>query len=296
MITLELTRAGGGVLPAWEPGAHVELEPIAGLTRQYSLCGDPADRERWRIAILRDTHSRGGSSYIHDNLVVGDRVQSSGPHNRFPLLRASRYRFIAGGIGITPILPMIRAVVASRAEWTLVYGGRSRASMAFLDELEEYADHVVIQPEDEQGLLDLSKLLSGPGDDELIYCCGPQALLDAVDQRTTAWPAGALHTERFTAPSGSDGNASKAFEVELAVSDRTLTVPPGRSILEVVREEGVQVLSSCEEGTCGTCETTVLAGEIDHRDAVLSREERAANDTMMICVSRAVSPSLVLDL
>jgi ferredoxin-NADP reductase len=219
-----------------------------------------------------------------------------GPRNNFPLARAKRYLFIAGGIGITPMLPMIRAAKAAGAEWELVYGGRERSSMAFLDELAGYGDRVRVWPQDEHGFLPLPELLGVPQPDTLVYCCGPGPLLDAVEAACATWPAGSLHVERFVAKPLTEPVLTEAFEVHLARSDLTLTVPVDRSILSVVEEAGVGVLSSCGEGTCGTCETGVLEGTPDHRDSVLDPTQRAVGDCMMICVSRSCTPRLVLDL
>jgi ferredoxin-NADP reductase len=296
VVALELRDPDGGTLPAWEPGAHIDLILDDGLTRQYSLCGDPADRTRWRIGVLREPDGRGGSAFVHDKLVPGVTAAATGPRNHFPLEPAPRYRFIAGGIGITPILPMLAAATAAGANWTLTYGGRTAASMAFVDELRTYGDRVRLRPQNEHGLLDLDALLGEPTPDTLVYCCGPEPLLAAVEQRCTGWPPGALHVERFAAKPLTEPVRSEAFEVVLAQSELTLCVPPDRSILSVVEEAGVGLLSSCAEGTCGTCETAVLAGELDHRDSVLSEDERQAGDCMMICVSRARGDRLVLDL
>jgi ferredoxin-NADP reductase len=227
---------------------------------------------------------------------VGDRVHVRGPRNNFPLVGSPRYLFVAGGIGITPLLPMIRAAEAAGADWRLVYGGRRRASMAFLDELAGYGDRVSVRPQDETGLLDLDALLGTPQPDTLVYCCGPEPLLAAVEQRCAGWPRGALHVERFAPRPQAEPARAVAFDVVLAQSGRTLTVPPDRSILSVLEQAGVGVLSSCAEGTCGTCETTVLEGVPEHRDSVLDEQERERNDCMMICVSRACSDRLVLDL
>jgi len=296
VVTLSLREVGDVPLPRWEPGAHVDLVLDGAPTRQYSLCGDPADHHEYRVGILRDPEGRGSSRYVHDRLSVGDTVRVRGPRNNFTLVESPRYLFIAGGIGITPILPMIRAAEATGADWELVYGGRRRASMAFLDELARYGDRVSVRPQDETGLLDLDALLGEPRADTRVYCCGPEPLLAAVEQRCGAWPSGALHVERFAAKPLTEPVRSEAFEVVLAQSELTLSVPPDRSILSVVEEAGVGVLSSCAEGTCGTCETAVLDGTPDHRDSVLSAEERQANDYMMICVSRSCSGRLVLDL
>ncbi|MEU5878585.1 PDR/VanB family oxidoreductase [Spirillospora sp. NPDC047279] len=296
VVSLVLRDAAGADLPAWTPGAHIGLVLGDGLVRQYSLCGDPADRTAWRIAVLREPDGRGGSSFVHRALHPGATVLADGPRNRFPLLPAPRYLFVAGGIGITPILPMIAAAEAAGARWRLAYGGRTTASMAFTRPLQAYGDRVSLWPQDQRGLLDLDGLLSREPPDTLVYCCGPAPLLDAVGARCADRPGGTLHTERFTPEEPEDAAEARSFDVELAVSGRTLTVPAGRTIVEVVEEAGVQILTSCREGTCGTCETAVLAGTVDHRDSLLTPEERAANDTMFVCVSRAACPKLVLDL
>jgi ferredoxin-NADP reductase len=296
VVALTLAAADGRPLPAWDAGAHVDLVLDGAPTRQYSLCGDPTDRGGYRLGILRDPDGRGSSLFVHDRLAVGDRVHVRGPRNNFPLAASPRYLFVAGGIGITPILPMIRAAEAAGADWRLVYGGRRRASMAFLDELAGYGDRVSVRPQDETGLLDLDTLLGAPQPDTLVYCCGPEPLLAAVEQRCAGWPRGALHVERFAPRPQARPARAEAFDVVLAQSGRTLTVPPDRSILSVLEEAGVGVLSSCAEGTCGTCETTVLEGVPEHRDSVLDDQEREANDCMMICVSRSCSERLVLDL
>jgi cytochrome P450/ferredoxin-NADP reductase len=296
VVVLTLREVDDHPLPRWDPGAHVDLILDNGTTRQYSLCGDPTDRYTWRLGILHDPNGRGGSQYVHDRLQVGDTVRVRGPRNNFPLLDSSRYLFIAGGIGVTPILPMIAQAEAAGADWRLVYGGRRRASMAFLDELAQYSDRVSIRPQDETGLLELDSLLGAPHSETLVYCCGPEPLLAAVEERCQAWPARSLRVERFTPKALTEPALTEAFEVFLKQSDITLTVPPDRSILSVVEEAGVGVLSSCAEGTCGTCETAVLEGEPDHHDSVLTEDERRANDCMMICVSRSCSPRLVLDL
>jgi ferredoxin-NADP reductase len=298
VTVLTLRDPTGVELPPWEPGAHVDLVLGPDLVRQYSLCGDPADRFAWTVAVLREPAGRGGSVHLHDSLGDGAAVHVRGPRNHFPLEVSGRYLFIAGGIGITPILPMVAAAAAAGADWRLVYGGRTLASMAFRAELtERYGKRVSIWPQDETGLLDLDTLLGRPDPDTLVYCCGPEPLIAAVEARCRdRWPVGALHVERF-APKELDAPVrAGSFEVELSRSGLTLEVPPDRSILSVVEEAGVQILSSCQEGTCGTCETGVLAGEPEHRDSLLTPEEQAANDTMFICVSRSCGSRLVLDL
>ncbi|MER6419934.1 PDR/VanB family oxidoreductase [Streptomyces sp. NPDC001137] len=292
VLALTLRHPLGEDLPAWEPGAHVDVVLGPELERQYSLCGDPADRSVWRIAVLREPDGRGGSAHVHEQVGQGDKVRVRGPRNHFRLESAPRYRFVAGGIGITPILPMLAAAEAAGAEWTLLYGGRTRDSIAFTEELERYGDRVKVCPQDESGLLDLGSVLDDLPEGTLVYCCGPGPLLDAVEERC---PPERLRVERFSPKAQEDGG-NTAFEVELAQSGRTVTVAPDVSVLDAVRAAGVEVLFSCTEGTCGTCETDVLDGTPDHRDSVLSAEEQQSGETMMICVSRCRGKKLVLDL
>ncbi|MFF7170639.1 PDR/VanB family oxidoreductase [Streptomyces pseudovenezuelae] len=292
VLALTLRHPLGEQLPAWEPGAHIDVVLGPGLERQYSLCGDPSDRTSWRIAVLREPAGRGGSAHVHEQLRQGGKVRVRGPRNHFALRPAPRYRFIAGGIGITPILPMLAAAQAAGAEWTLLYGGRTRDSMAFTEELSRYGDRVTVAPQDESGLLDLASVLDGVPEGTLVYCCGPGPLLDAVQEHC---PAVLLHVERF-APKEQPEGENTQFEVELAQTGTTVTVAPDVSVLDAVRATGVEVLFSCTEGTCGTCETDVLDGTPDHRDSVLTDEEREAGETMMICVSRCRGKKLVLDL
>ncbi|MFH8562121.1 PDR/VanB family oxidoreductase [Streptomyces sp. NPDC017988] len=297
VVGLSLTHPSGGRLPTWSPGAHIDLVLGPGLVRQYSLCGDPREASLLQVAVLREPQSRGGSRYVHETLAEGDTVRVYGPRNQFPLVDSPRYLFIAGGIGITPVLPMIAAAEQRGADWRLVYGGRSRASMAFTGQLvKDHPHRVELCPENESGLLDLAALLGSPAPGTLVYCCGPGPLLDAVERRCVSWPKGTLHVERFTPKAQERDALSGSFEVALSRSGITVTVPPDKTILQSVEEAGVQVLSSCREGTCGTCETTVLDGAVDHRDSLLTPAEQACHDTMFICVSRAACPRLVLDL
>ncbi|MFF5476308.1 PDR/VanB family oxidoreductase [Streptomyces sp. NPDC012935] len=292
VLALTLRHPLGEPLPAWEPGAHIDVVLGPGLERQYSLCGDPADRTVWRIAVLREPDGRGGSAHVHEQLGQGGKVRVRGPRNHFRLESAPGYLFIAGGIGITPILPMLAAAEAAGAGWTLLYGGRTRRSMAFAEELRPYGERVTVAPQDESGLLDLASVLDDIPAGTLVYCCGPGPLLDAVEARCAPE---VLRVERFQAkeqPGGEDGE----FDVELAQSGLTLTVAPGVSVLDTVRAAGIEVLFSCTEGTCGTCETDVLDGTPDHRDSVLTPEEQESGETMMICVSRCRGKRLVLDL
>ncbi|WP_330285496.1 PDR/VanB family oxidoreductase [Streptomyces sp. NBC_00576] len=289
----------GEPLPAWRPGAHIDVVLPTGITRQYSLCGPAGHTSRWRIAVLREPDGRGGSQWIHDNVHEGTELRVRGPRNNFPLRPAARYLFVGGGIGITPLLPMIAEAEAAGADWSLLYGGRTHASMAFLPELEPYGERVDVRPQDQHGLPDLAGFLGDPDPSALVYCCGPAGLIDAVEARCASWPAGSLNVERFAAVTGQQpvgGENNPPIEVELRASGMTLTVPPQLSVLKAVEHAGVPVLSSCEEGICGSCETAVIEGEIDHRDSLLTEDERAAGDTMLICVSRARGGRLVLDL
>jgi ferredoxin-NADP reductase len=296
VVSLTLRTPDGRPLPPWTAGAHIDLLVDGDLNRQYSLCGDPADRGAWQIAVLREPQGRGGSAYVHDRLPEGAAVRVRGPRNNFPLRPAARHLFIAGGVGITPILPMVRAAEAAGTDWRLLYGGRTRTSMSFLDRLEPHGDRVLVRPQDEYGLLDLAAFLGPPVEGTLVHACGPEPLLRAVQERCAGWPPGTLGVERFAPVRAAEDRPAEAFDVVLAHAGLTLTVPPDRSVLEVVEAAGVAVASSCREGTCGTCETDVIEGTPDHRDSLLSDDERAAGDTMLICVSRSRGPRLVLGL
>lgn len=296
IVALDLRSNNGAQLPIWSPGAHLEMNLACGLSRQYSLCSNPSDRSVWTVAVLREPESRGGSHYVHDVLQVGDVVECRGPRNNFPLEAAGSYKFFAGGIGITPMLPMISAAEEAGKPWTLVYGGRSLESMAFRDALAAYGERVTFHPQDTHGHLPLDRELSDPGTDVAVYCCGPEPLLAAIEDRCHAtWPTDALHVERFRAELP-DLAGADSIEVELAQTGKTVTVPADRTILEVLTDEGIDVDASCEEGTCGTCEVAVLEGIPEHHDVVLTETERESNECMMICVSRAKSKCLKLDI
>jgi ferredoxin-NADP reductase len=298
VVTVTLAHPDGADLPKWTPGAHIDLMMTPSLVRQYSLCSSTANLAEWRVGVLLDPQSRGGSQFVHDNLHEGVTVRTRGPRNHFPLVSSPRYQFIAGGIGITPILTMIEAAQARRSDWQLLYGGRTRASMAFVEELESHGDRVTVWPQDERGILDLKALLGTPRDNTLVYCCGPEGLLGAVEAACAVWPEGSLHIERFAAkaPTPPAADALDSFEVECQRSGVTVTVPKDKSIYDVVEEAGVDVLGSCMEGVCGTCECEVIEGDLDHRDWVLTETEKIRGDVMMICVSRSRSARLVLDL
>lgn len=298
VVTLVLARPDGGRLPDWAPGAHIDVTPANGATRQYSLCGDRWDACTYQVGVLREVEGRGGSAFVHDELAVGDVVSFGGPRNNFLMVPSPRYLFIAGGIGITPLVPMIHQADLVDADWALLYGGRSRSSMAFLDALARYGDRIHVVPQDEHGLLPLHAWLSEPREDTVVYCCGPGPLLDAVQATVdrARWVSHRLRTERFEAAEMSAPVRDEPFEVELARTGTRVTVPPQRSVLDVARQAGATTLSSCEQGTCGTCETTVLSGVPDHRDSILADHERSAGDCMFPCVSRSCTDRLVLDL
>ncbi|UUT34698.1 PDR/VanB family oxidoreductase [Microbacterium elymi] len=291
-----LVRPDGRELPAWGPGAHIDLMLRGNLVRQYSLCGDPTDRTRWEIAVLLENVSTGGSGHLHKEVAVGDTILARGPRNHFELYQADQYVFIAGGIGITPLLPMIAHADRHGTTWTLHFAGRSRATMPYLHELSaRFGAHIEAYPSDEGRRLSLDEAVGAAPASASVYACGPERLLSGVDAAAQGRPPGTVHLERF-APKPIEPRPNTAFTVELEASQLQLPVPRDRSILDVVRQAGIDVESSCEEGTCGTCETVVLEGALDHRDSVLSAFEQDLGDTMMICVSRACGKRLVLDL
>ncbi|WP_327096527.1 PDR/VanB family oxidoreductase [Nocardia vinacea] len=292
VFSLELTPVAGGQLPSWEPGAHIDVAVGAAGVRQYSLCGDPADRPHWRIAVLREPEGRGGSEYLYRTALEDSELRISAPRNNFELVERASYVFIAGGIGITPILPMVAAAQAGGAEWELYYGGRTLAHMAFAEDIVRYPQARLL-PQDEHGLLPITDILAEHSD-AAIYCCGPEPLLVAVETEGERRNSD-VHVERFV-PRSVVSVARGCFEVQLAGSGRTFRVGATQSIVDVLDAAGIEIITSCREGTCGSCETTVLAGDIDHRDSVLTAEEQARGDTMMLCVSRAGSGVLVLDL
>ncbi len=301
VMLVELRDPDGQVLPPAEPGAHIDIHLPDGAVRSYSLCGNPADWQAYSIAVLNVPGGR-GSRFVHGELEPGAAVAIGLPRNNFRYDEAPRYLFIAGGIGITPLLPMIRAAADRGADWTLHYCVRSAAAAPFLGELRALPHgRVEVHAADEGRKLTVDALLAATPVDVPIYCCGPQRLMEAV--AAAARPAQDVRFEWFTPrvepvreDAAADSFTNDSFEVVCARSGVTVTVPPGTSVLEALYAAGVTVDSSCEQGICGTCETTVLEGEPDHRDSVLSDAERAAGKTMMLCVSRARSARLVLDL
>lgn len=292
--SFRLVAAGGTELPRWQPGSHLQVLLPSGRLRHYSLCGDPGDPSHYRIAVRRLAHGGGGSRELHDSIGVGSALTVRGPRNGFPYVPAAAYLFLAGGIGITPILPMVKQAAADGVLWQLVYTGRSRALMPFLDELAALdPDRVWIRPYDQYGFPSGAELLARAPTGATVYCCGPAPMIASVRQDLPASGAGALQFERFSAPPILGG---APFEIALHRSNRVLTVPADRSALEVIRQAMPEVPYSCQQGFCGTCRTRVIScsREIEHRDRVLTDHERT--DTMAICVSRSQGGRITVDL
>ncbi|MFJ6653085.1 PDR/VanB family oxidoreductase [Microbacterium sp. NPDC091313] len=302
VVRLDVASPNGRDLPSWTPGAHVDVILAGGdepLERQYSLCGDPADRSHWSFAVLREDGGRGGSVRLH-GVRTGERLRLRGPRSHFAFAPSPEagHRFVAGGIGITALRPMIAASAAAGEEWTLDYAGRSRRSMAFVDELvAAHPDRVRVHAADEGERLDLAAFAAGLGEAEAVFACGPRRLLAELEE-LLADRAESLHLERFEAKEFGDPVWPHPFAVELAMTGTTVTVSPDESVLDAVRAQAPEatVLSSCRRGTCGTCEVPVLEGVVEHRDSVLTPLEQEGDTVMMICVSRAAGPHLVLDL
>ncbi|GAC1619969.1 MAG: PDR/VanB family oxidoreductase [Nevskia sp.] len=302
VLVFELRDPAGAALPAFTAGAHLEVRLGPNLIRHYSLCGDPADRSRYCLGVGLAHDSRGGSKHMHQHVRVGATLSVSAPRNNFPLAPdAAESVFIAGGIGITPIMAMIRTAIAADQPWRLFYCARNRSRAAFYEELKALApERCDFHFDDEHGgaRFDAPARLAGIAREAHLYTCGPAPLMKAVEEAAADRPAANLHFEWFSADpaaaAGSEGD--RAFTVILRNSGARFVVPPGKSILEMLEERDEGVPYSCRQGLCATCRTGVLAGVPDHRDTVLSAAERAANDSMMICVSRAQSETLELDL
>jgi phthalate 4,5-dioxygenase reductase subunit len=286
---LEFRDAGGSELPQFSAGAHIAIHVPNGMLRKYSLCNDPAERDRYQVAVKREVNGRGGSCSLIDDVKAGDELTVVAPVNDFGLPpRAQDFLFIAGGIGVTPMMAMIRQVIAEGKRFRLFYCTRSPETTAFLEELSapQFKDMVMIHYDqgDPSRSLDLRPILAERKNREHLYCCGPRPLMEAVRAMTDHWSPTAVHFEAFSEAETHKPD-DKPFKVRLARSGTVLDVSTSTTILEVLREHGLEVPSSCETGTCGTCRTKLLAGEADHRDLVLAEHER--KDTIMICVSRA---------
>lgn len=301
IASFELVREGGGTLPAFSAGSHVDVQIPGGFTRQYSLCNDATEQNRYRIAVLRDPASRGGSVGMHDAVNEGDTLTISAPRNHFPLHEAPRTLLLAGGIGVTPLLCMAQRLSATGAEFELHYCTRSRERTAFHAEIGASAfaqrAHFHFDDGDAAQKLDLPALIGQPQVGTQIYVCGPTGFIDHVvsTAKAAGWPEGQVHLEYFGA-APQDHSADSAFEVKIASSGKTYTVPEGRTVVEALREHGVEILISCEQGVCGTCITRVLGGVPDHRDLYFTDDEKEANDQFTPCCSRSKTPLLVLDL
>ena len=302
IVSLELARPDGLALPAFEPGAHIDMHLPNGLLRQYSLCNHPGETHRYLIAVLKDPDSRGGSITLHDQVKVGDRLQISEPRNLFTMAEnAQRTLLFAGGIGITPILCMAYALSDAKADFALHYSARSRSGMAFVDQImgSPFADRVSLHISDAgpSQRLDAEPLLSNPQPGTHLYVCGPARFMDYVLEtaRANGWPSERMHREYFSA-APLDHSHDGSFEVEIKSTGEVIAIPADRSALQVLEEAGFDIPMSCEEGVCGTCLTRVLEGEPDHRDLFMTDEEHALNDRFTPCCSRARSGKLVLDL
>ncbi|VWB06162.1 ferredoxin [Burkholderia lata] len=297
----ELATEDGAALPAYEPGAHVAVHLENGITRQYSLYEAAGLRKTYRIAVLKDPASRGGSRFLHEQVGVGERVRISGPYNHFPMTAgATSSLLIAGGIGITPILSMAARLFSEGQPFALHYCARREQDAAFVDLLRcgvPFAAHVHLHFDggDPGKGLDVRSLLSGVTEGRHLYCCGPGGLMNAVEAAASHWPAGTVHFERFAAETA-DAAENTAFRIHLCKSGLDLDVPADKSVLQVLKHAGFDISTVCEQGVCGACLTDVVDGVPEHRDQILTDDEKRANDVMAVCCSRSRSPRLVLDL
>ncbi|QNQ89207.1 2Fe-2S iron-sulfur cluster binding domain-containing protein [Corynebacterium poyangense] len=301
IVQLTLESLTGEKLPDWEPGAHIDVmipgDSSEPLIRQYSLCGDYHDNFRYEIGVLKTVDSRGGSRFIHEHFTVGTVIKISEPRNHFPLVPSSNYVFVAGGIGITPLIPMVRKAIEGRKPWKFYQLAENNTRRAFPDIVDNFPkDHTIVHFSDENGMMDLELLAKTFEDDTDVYACGPAGLLDGlatISERQDRWR---FHCERFSPREFYDAEEDKSFTVVIDSSGDKVLVPPGKSCLQSLREHGLKLDWSCKEGVCGTCETDVLEGVPEHRDSVLTAEERASNESMMICVSRAKTSYIKLRL
>jgi ferredoxin-NADP reductase/DMSO/TMAO reductase YedYZ heme-binding membrane subunit len=292
VLSIRLLPLGGGQLPVWHPGSHITLHLPNGLERQYSLCGDPAERTHFDIAVLKTAQSEGGSEWIHASLTPGMTLEVSGPLNHFELEPANEYLFIAGGIGITPIKAMIESL-PERRTWKLIYAGRSRSSMAFLDELlERYPDRIEVHASDEKpNSLDVFSATATS--QAQVYCCGPESLMSSVAGFV---PAERMHLERFVPLNRESDLPATAIEVSCTKSNKNFTVGADESILDALEENGLPVLGSCRKGVCGSCEIRVVEGVPIHLDSVMDDNEKDRLRIMYPCVSRVEGSKLLLDI
>jgi vanillate O-demethylase ferredoxin subunit len=301
IASFELGRADGAALPPFSAGSHIDVQLPGGITRQYSLCNDAAESHRYRIAVLRDAASRGGSVAMHDAVKEGDTLTISEPRNHFPLVHAQKTLLLAGGIGVTPLLCMAQRLAAIGSEFEMHYCTRSPQRTAFRDEIARspFAARVKFHHDDgpPSQRFDAARVLAQPDAGTHLYVCGPTGFIDHVVNTAKAqgWAADHIHLEYFgAAPQDTSGDGS--FDVKLASSGKLIRVEANQTVVQALQAAGVDVLTSCEQGVCGTCLTRVLEGECDHRDLYLTDEEKAANDQFLPCCSRAKSTMLVLDL
>lgn len=298
ILIIELRSPDGASLPAFSAGAHIDITLPNGLVRSYSLANDPSETHRYVLGIGLDPASKGGSTFIHRDLRIGQKLAVNAPRNHFALHEeAGHTLLIAGGIGVTPILAMAHRLHALKRSFAVVYAAREKSRAAFADELRALAPTFTLHLDAEQGgPLDIAKAIASAPAGTHVYCCGPVPMLAAFEAATAHLPPETVHLEYFKAPVADNQAASTSFEVELSSSGKVFTIPSDKSILDVLTSAGVSAASACHEGICGSCEVALVSGEADHRDAVLTAAEKAANKTIMICVSRAKSPRLVLDL
>jgi len=301
VLGIELRAPGGGALPSFTAGAHIDVHTPGGLCRQYSLTNDPRETGRYCLGVGLATDSRGGSRFLHEKLTVGTILQVGEPRSLFGLdPSAGEHLFIAGGIGITPILSMIRACAGTGKPWRLLYCVRSRARAAYLWDLAPHFPQVTLHVDEERAGAhpDIAAFLLSAGSRTHVYCCGPAPLMDAVGRCAAAAgiAAASVHFERFAASPVATASEDRPFTVVLARTHKRLQVKSAESILATLESNGIDVPFGCREGLCGACETLVLGGDAEHRDCVLSDQQRNANASIMICVSRARSDELVLDL
>ena len=299
-IALDLESVDDEPLSTFEAGAHIDIRTRSGLIRQYSLCGDPRVRDRYRLGILLDPKSRGGSAAVHDEIVEGDLVDVSEPRNHFPLVAAATESLLfAGGIGITPLMAMAYSLADRGSAFTLHYCVRERSRAAFYEELEHsaFAEHVYLHLDDGpvEQRLDADQALGSPSDGRHVYVCGPAGFIDFIirEARHRGWPESQIHSERFDADVDKAGDS---FELFASRSQRNFVIPGDKTIAEVLLAAGVDVSVACEQGICGTCLCDVLEGTPDHRDLVQSDEEKSSNARMALCCSRSLSARIVVDI
>ncbi len=290
-------RSSDQPLPTWQPGAHIDIAVADGSLRQFSLAGSVEDPSTWVLGIRKEPEGRGGSIWLHENATVGSTLKVSAPRNHFGYIEVnSPVVFIAGGIGVTPILPMVQKAAAAGRKWQMHFVASNKANMPFLSDLEALGGDIKLYARDVSDRPNIAQIFDELEPGTVVYCCGPEALMQNVEDEAKAREGIEAHVERFS-PKAQDGDAGlDTFEVNFAYSNITATVGPDQSILDVARASGIEVVSSCQEGTCGSCETPVLGGTPVHRDSVLSEKERLASACMMICVSRSCTPVLELDL